>query len=253
VSNEKEQELQEALSAARNEIARLSADMERQRQSAVSAAIAAAAAATALSEQPAGSSLAGQKAEVAEPAAAAAAIAAAPPQPPETAAPDQFENEPDAPLAGYPEVTGGLVNDFGNFCSSSDGSSVEFTIDPKLALVDYSHPSEIVALLYSSNSVSAVPDGGKTEKCKGYIVALKRAAGYSVYIAWHLVASGKVVVCVPDRQPADSAACTRVLLDAVSYFEIVGFMMELEHLGTSISSYNRVLKKIPVLRRITAP
>jgi hypothetical protein len=178
-----------------------------------------------------------------------------PPQPPpavavESAAPaDTFEDE-DMPIAGDHDVLSGLVNEFGSFCGSSGDEVTGFAIDPQLTAVEYSHPAEVIAVIYSCNSVQAVPDGSSTQSCKGYVVALKKGDDYFIYAAWYLPENKKVIVCTPERQPADSTECTRILQDAVAYFEVVGFMMEFEDLGHSVSSYNRILKKIPVLRRI---
>lgn len=179
------------------------------------------------------------------------------PQPPAVAesVPEPVEEEdtePDRPIAGDKTILAGLISEFGGFTSSSSGESTEFAIDPALTTIAYNDPEEIAVLLYSSNSVQAVPDNSTIQRCKGYIVALKQAAGYRVYVAWYLTESKRVVVCTPSQQPATLDECIATLQDAVAYFEIIGLMMEAEDLGESVRSYNRVLRRIPVLSRVKA-
>jgi len=157
--------------------------------------------------------------------------------------------EPDRPIASDTAVISGLMNEFGSFGWSSGHGATEFKIDPGMSAVAYSDPAEIEVLLYSSNTVQAVPDGSSIQRCKGYVIATKKEGIYSVYVAWYLTESKSVVVCTPQQQPADSEECVRILQDAVAYFEIVGFMMEVEELGESVRSYNRALRKVPVLSR----
>jgi len=159
------------------------------------------------------------------------------------------EDTPDEAIIVENEIMAGLLNEFGSFCIPSGQSATEFTIDPKIRSIEYSAPGEVLAILCSSNSVQAVPDGTGVKRCKGYVVALKRSGAYSVYLVWLLTESGKVVICTPEQQPADAAECTQLIQAAVAYFEIVGFMMEVEELGSTVKSYNRAIKKIPALSR----
>ncbi len=155
----------------------------------------------------------------------------------------------DAPVSGEPEITNGLLNEFGSFCGSSGLSTTEFSIDPGLSVIEYSAPAEIIAILSSSNTVQAVLAGNNTQRCKGYIIATKSGGHYRAFVAWHLTESQQIVICTPEQQPADAMECTRVLQDAIAYFEIVGFMMELEDLGNSVKSYHKVIRKVPALKR----
>jgi len=174
----------------------------------------------------------------------------APPQPEVHPVPDMDvteEETPDEPVAGEPEITQGLLNEFGSFCGSSGLSTTEFKIDPAISAVEYSDPAEVVAILYSSNSVQAIPDGTTAQRCKGYVLATHRSGEYRTYVAWYLMESQKVVVCVPEQQPVDAMECTQFLADAITYFEVVGLMMELEDLGNTARSYNSAIRKVPVL------
>jgi hypothetical protein len=141
------------------------------------------------------------------------------------------------------------LNEFGGFSGSNGTESTEFSVDPNLTAVEYSDLEEIEVLLYSINTVQAVPDSSSIQRCKGYVVATNKEGNYKVYVAWYLTESKRVVICTPQQQPADSEDCVRILQDAVAYFEIVGFMMEIEDLGESVHSYNRAIKKSPVFRR----
>jgi hypothetical protein len=146
-----------------------------------------------------------------------------------------------------------FTSDLGGFYSGGGTSGTEFRINPDLDIISYSDPAEVVAVFYSSNSVQAVPDGKGIQRCRGYIVATKSSGDYRVYVAWYLTESGRVVICLPEQQPADSDECVLTLKDAVSYFEIVGFMMEVSDLGTTRQSYRRALKKIPVMKKVATP
>lgn len=155
----------------------------------------------------------------------------------------------DAAVIGDPEITNGLLNEFGSFCGSSGHSTTEFTIDPTITTVGYSDPAEIVAILHSNNTVQAVPDGSRMQRCEGYVIATRKEGEYRTYVAWYLTESKKVIVCTPEQQPADSRECTQILQDAITYFEIVGFMMELEDLGSTVKSYRKAIRKVPALSR----
>ena len=164
-----------------------------------------------------------------------------------------FDDDLAAPLARDTNLTSGLVNEFGSFCGSSGSAATEFCVTPSMDCIEYSSPGEVAALLYSSNSVQAMPDGKKADRCKAFAVVLNRSGKYSVYIAWYMPESKRTVVCSPDHQPVDVADCTAVLQDAVAYFEIVGFMMEIEDLGDNVGSCLKVLHKTPALKRVTPP
>lgn len=168
---------------------------------------------------------------------------------------DEAEEEDDAPDSPIPVeavIMQEFTSDLGGFYGGNGGSATEFRMDQSINMINYSDPADVVVVFYSSNSVQAVPEGKGIQKCKGYIIALKWAEGYRVYVAWYLTESGRVVVCLPEQQPADSDECVQILKDAVSYFEIVGFMMEIAELGGTRRSYLKGLKKIPVLKKITA-
>jgi len=186
------------------------------------------------------------------PKAAPGMVAAAPSQPevkPELDTIAEEDDTPDGPVVGEPEITAGLLNEFGSFCGSSGNSAIEFKIDPSLSGIEYSDPAEVVAILYSSNSVQAIPDGIRAQRCKGYVLATHKSGEYRTYVAWHLLDSQKVVICAPEQQPADARECTHFITDAINNFEVVGLMMELEDLGSSVRSYNRAIRKVPALVR----
>jgi len=179
----------------------------------------------------------------------AAAVPAGPPLESVSEADLEDDEAEDELIIAEEEITKGLLNEFGSFCGTSGFSATTFTIDEDVCSIEYSEPGDILAILYSSNSVQAVPDGSRVQRCKGYIIALKRSAAYQVYLAWHLSEIDKVVICTPEQQPVDAVECTQMIQDAVSYFEIVGFMMEVETLGDTVKSYNRSIRKVPGLVR----
>ncbi len=167
----------------------------------------------------------------------------------EEPSPEEEEETPDAPIAGDATILHEFTTDLGGFYGGGGASTTEFRVDPAIDTITYGDLSDVVAVFYSSNFVQAMPDGKGIQRCKGYIVAIKTGEGYRVYVAWYLTENGRVVVCLPEQQPSDSDECVQILKDAVSYFEIVGFMMEIVDLGTTRNSYRRSLKKIPVLKK----
>jgi hypothetical protein len=158
-------------------------------------------------------------------------------------------DEPDLPVQGDPEIRDGLINELGSYYSDQGYSSTEFSIDPAITSIEYSDPSEIVALFHSSNTVQAVPVGSSIQRCKGYVIGIKKSGSYLTYVVWYLTESKKSVICAPEQQPEDSSECISILQDAVNYFEVVGFMMEFEELGSTTRSYKKALKKVPALKR----
>lgn len=162
------------------------------------------------------------------------------------------DDGPDAHIVSDFAIPQEFISDFGGFYAGGGASSTEFRIDSSIDMIRYKDPAEVLAVFYSSNTVQAVPDGKGIQRCKGYIVAMKCAASYLVYVAWYLTENGRVVVCLPDQQPEDGEECVQVLKDAISYFEIVGFMMEIVDLGSTRHSYRKALKKIPVLKETAA-
>ncbi len=269
-SRERETELSESLAAAEAEVERLGSELEIQAQ--VAAVEQAALRAelrriiveggAALLVPPAIAEAPPQRIVPAAPAPSfAAAIQTPPPAvqqqiPPEVEeiveiAPEEEEEDENADLAITPhtDILQEFSSELGGLYSGSGASTTQFSIDQSVTSIAYSDPEEVAAVFYSSNSVQAVPDGKGIQKCKGYIVAMQYPEGYRVYIVWHLTESNRVVICLPEQQPADSAECVQVLKDAIAYFEIVGFMMEITDLGGTRRSYRRALGKIPGLKR----
>lgn len=243
---EKEAELLENLYLADTEILRLTRELELQQQIAKTLTEPLPAAPTEIPAEVPGQQSSAPL-ELAATAEAAAIV-----QPAVVPGHEQSRAEDDSPdetIAGAPEIINGLLNEFGSLCGNSGHLPTEFSIDYDKTMIEYSHPSEVLAILYSSNSVQAVPDGSTMQRCKGYVIALKKADEYKAYLAWYLTESDKVVICIPDKQPADATECTLILQDAIAYFEIVGFMMEIAELGHSVKSYNRAISKVPALVR----
>lgn len=270
-SREREAELSEGLAAAEAEVERLGSELEIQAQVATVEQAALRAELRRIIVEGGAALLAPPAAEVAQlqrimPAAPAPPVAAAP-QPPTPAptrhippaveeivemAPEEEEEEDesaDLPITPHTNILQEFSSELGGLYSGSGASTTQFSIDQSVTSIAYSDPEEVEAVFYSSNSVQAVPDGKGIQKCKGYIVAMQYPEGYRVYIVWHLTESNRVVICLPEHQPADSDECVQVLKDAIAYFEIVGFMMEITDLGSTRRSYRRALGKIPGLKR----
>jgi len=266
-SREKESEIAESLSTAQAEIERLSSELEIQGQvAAMEQAALRAELRRMIVEGGAAFYTPPPAAQPLPVAQAASPPPVAPPPPPRplpapvaqivepvTEEEEEEDSAPDAPIVPDTAILQEFTSDLGGFNGGGSAMNTEFRIDTAIDAIAYSDPAEVVAVFFSSNTVQAMPDSKGIQRCKGYIVATKIGGSYQVYVAWYLTESGRVVVCLPEQQPSDSEECVLLLKDAVSYFEIVGFMMEVADLGATRRSYRSVLRRIPVLRKTPSP
>jgi len=70
----------------------------------------------------------------------------------------------------------------------------------------------------------------------------------AIHLAWHLIDSGEVLICLPEQQPEGAADYARALQDAIFYFESVGFMMDRFELSRNSHRQLKALEKIGICR-----
>lgn len=128
------------------------------------------------------------------------------------------------------------------------GAGVGFSLDKSLEMIECDGPADVVEIHSSLNVVNITPAGHTPQPCGAYVVALKRGERFRVHVAWSLTADRSTLVYSPENQPADAGECARVVRDALSFVETVGFMMDAVRLNPDLDKRGRALAKIPVLR-----
>jgi hypothetical protein len=128
------------------------------------------------------------------------------------------------------------------------GAGVGFSLDKSLEMIECDGPADVVEVHSSLNVVNITPAGRTPQPCGAYIIALKRGERFRVHVAWSLTADRSTLVYSPEKQPADAAECARVVRDALTFVETVGFMMDAVRLNPDLDKRGRALAKIPVLR-----
>lgn len=128
------------------------------------------------------------------------------------------------------------------------GAGVGFNLDRTLEMIECDGPADVIEVHNSLNVVNITPAGRTPQPCGAYVIALNRGGRYRVYVAWSLASDRTTLVYSPEKQPADAAECARVLRDALTFVETVGFMMDAVRLNPDMDKRGRALAKIPVLR-----
>ncbi|AJE04119.1 coiled-coil domain-containing protein [Geobacter pickeringii] len=130
-----------------------------------------------------------------------------------------------------------------------DEAPASFHLDKSLDCIEYGVADEVVELHQTLNMVTISPEGHKPQSCGAYICALKRGAGFRVFVAWTLETDRKTLVYSPDTQPATADACAKAVRDAFAFVETVGFMMDAVSLPADPEKRARALAKVPALCR----
>jgi hypothetical protein len=136
----------------------------------------------------------------------------------------------------------------GGFGASAPGSGLAFRYAPDLAVISYHAPGDIVELYGSANVVQAAPEGRRSQLCGAYVCVVEQGGKAAIHLAWHLIDSGEVLICLPERQPEGAANYARALQDAIFYFESVGFMMDRFELSRNSHRQLKALEKIGICR-----
>jgi len=128
------------------------------------------------------------------------------------------------------------------------GTGVGFNLDRTLEMIECDGPADVIEVHNSLNVVNITPAGRTPQPCGAYIIALKRGGRFRVHVAWSLASDRTTLVYSPEKQPADAAECAKVVRDALTFVETVGFMMDAVRLNPDMDKRGRALAKIPVLR-----
>ncbi|KAB0664193.1 hypothetical protein F6V25_13540 [Oryzomonas japonica] len=182
----------------------------------------------------------------------------APPPPPVTSvyplsasqAPLTVERHVESPFAALGLVdTGSGFSGFGSFGGpSAGGGGATFRYAPDVAVISYHSADDIVELYGSANVVQAAPEGRRSQICGAYVCVVEREGKATINLAWHLIDSGEVLICLPEQQPEATADYAPALQDAIFYFESIGFMMDRFELSRNSLRQIKALEKIGICR-----
>ncbi|GFE62722.1 hypothetical protein [Geobacter sp. AOG2] len=163
--------------------------------------------------------------------------------------PAVVERHVESPFAALGLTDGGSgFAGFGSFGASAPGSGLAFRHAPDMAVISYHSPDDIVELYGSANVVQAAPEGRRSQLCGAYVCVVEQGGKTAIHLAWHLIDSGEVLICLPERQPEGAANYARALQDAIFYFESVGFMMDRFELSRNSHRQLKALEKIGICR-----
>ena len=121
-------------------------------------------------------------------------------------------------------------------------------IDGKLAAVEYGEPEDIVELQTSINVARITPEGEQPQNSNAYICGVRSGGAVHVYVALHLLQSGRLIIYVPEEQPAGETAVRETLRGAVGFAEAVGFMMDPVTLNDDPAARRETIKRVPALK-----
>jgi hypothetical protein len=129
------------------------------------------------------------------------------------------------------------------------GSTIRYA--PQVSVISYHSIDDIVELYGSVNVVRATPEGRRSQDCSAYVCVVEQGGKATIHLAWHLLDSGEVIICLPEKQPEGAGSYARALQDAVFYFESVGFMMDRFELSRNSSRQLKALEKIGICKMDT--
>jgi len=164
-------------------------------------------------------------------------------------APPAPERHVESPFAALGLTDGGSgFTGFSSFGASAPGNGLAFRHAPDVAVISYRSADDIVELYGSANVVQAAPEGRRSQICGAYVCVVEQEGKTAIHLAWHLIDSGEVLICLPERQPEGAANYARALQDAIFYFESVGFMMDRFELSRNSHRQLKALEKIGICR-----
>jgi hypothetical protein len=126
------------------------------------------------------------------------------------------------------------------------GSTIRYA--PQVSVISYHSTNDIVELYGSANVVQAAPEGRRRQECSAYVCVLEQGGKTAIHLAWHLLDSGEILICLPEKQPEGAGSYARALQDAVFYFESIGFMMDRFELSRNSHRQLKALEKIGICK-----
>ena len=158
---------------------------------------------------------------------------------------EQTQASPFAAL-GLTEACPGFAG-FGNIgTATAGGSPIRYA--PQISAISYHAPEDIVDLYGSANVVRATPEGRRSQDCSAYVCVVEQGGKTVIHLAWHLMESGEILICLPEKQPEGAGSYARTLQDAVFYFESIGFMMDRVELSRNSHRQLTALEKIGICK-----
>jgi hypothetical protein len=161
--------------------------------------------------------------------------------------PTEEGDDPFAPatagVIGFPPEEG----DFSDFGGAGSAPGL-FVVDSQMAAVEYGEPDDVVELQTSINVARITPEGDQPQNSTAYICGVRSGESTRVYVALHLLQSGRVIIYVPEEQPAGEAALRQTLRGAIGFAEAVGFMMDTVTLSDDPAARREALRRVPALR-----
>ena len=143
--------------------------------------------------------------------------------------------------------TGPGFTGFGNLGPATvGGSTIRYA--PQVSVISYHSIDEIVELYGSVNVVRATAEGRRSQDCSAYVCVVEQGGKTAIHLAWHLLDSGEVLICLPEKQPEGAGSYARALQNAIFYFESIGFMMDRFELSRNSHRQLKALEKIGICK-----
>jgi hypothetical protein len=124
---------------------------------------------------------------------------------------------------------------------------VQFQLDSSLSSIPCKSNDEVIDLRVSFNTIRMICGSANVQNCSAYICGLERNGKREIYIALYQIEDKKSQIYLPGHQPRDAADYERVMEGAISFTDVVGFIINMEYLGGGAAARAKVLQDIPVL------
>jgi hypothetical protein len=122
-----------------------------------------------------------------------------------------------------------------------------FHHDTTLTAIPCGSTDDVIELRVSYNTIRISCDGANAQNCSAYICGLERNGSKQIYVALYQTETKKAQIYVPAHQPHDADDYDRVMEDAISFTDVVGFIINLQYLGAGPAERAKALQQIPVL------
>jgi hypothetical protein len=119
---------------------------------------------------------------------------------------------------------------------------------PQVSVISYRSINDIVEVYGSANVIRATPEGKRSQDCSAYVCVVEQGGKTAIHLAWYLLDSGEVLICLPEKQPKGAGNYARALQEAIFYFESVGFMMDRFELSRNSHRQIKALEKIGICK-----
>jgi len=125
-----------------------------------------------------------------------------------------------------------------------------FQVDWDLSGVE-SPLEEVCEVHQAMNRVRLSMEGYPDQSCAAYLLVTRQGGEKRIHIAFHLIASKRVLVYVPVKKAENPAAFSKLAKEAHKFVQVVGIELEALPLDNDLAKRAKALERIPVL--IAAP